>query len=220
MKHSSIGAVIFDLDGTLADTIKDLAAAFNSVLAAHGHPGHSFGMYKKMVGNGFMALMERSLPPLAATDKEHVGILFSEAVTVYTSMALDTTKPFPGVQELLSTLQERSIILAVLSNKPDEMTRQMVSALFPGTSFIAVFGDKASRPRKPDPSAALSTAALSDLPASRWAFVGDSGVDMATGLAGGMLPLGASWGYRSREELRTHGAAAILEKPSDLLLHL
>lgn len=220
MRHSSIGAVIFDLDGTLADTIGDLGTAVNSVLAAHGYPGHALPVYKKMVGNGFSVLMERALPPAAAEDKGLSRDLCAQAIEAYSHIALDTTSPFPGIAELLSALHKRNVACAVLSNKPDEITRHMVGALFPGIPFLAVMGGKASMPRKPDPAGAMAIMALSSFSPTQWALVGDSGVDMTTGVACGILPLGASWGYRSREELRSHGAGGILEKPSDLLLYL
>jgi len=216
----SIGAVIFDLDGTLADTIGDLATAVNAVLAAHNFPLHPFSAYKTMVGNGFSSLLKRALPGGAAEDDRFFDTLLIEASSTYARELLNTTKPYPGIAELLSALQERSVLCAVLSNKPDKMTRHMVSSLFPEVSFLAVMGDKVSRPKKPDPSSALAIAALAGIPPSRFAFVGDSGVDMETGKAGGMLPLGASWGYRSIAELGDHGAAGILEKPSDLLNYL
>jgi phosphoglycolate phosphatase len=211
---------MFDLDGTLADTIGDLSRAVNSILAAHDFPEHSLPIFKKMVGNGFSTLMKRALPPSVADDKEMFRYLSTQAAEEYSNMALDTTKPYPGILAMLAALLERRIACAVLSNKPDEITKRMVSALFHETPFLAVIGDQASMPRKPDPAGALAIVALSGLSPSRWVFVGDSGVDMATGVASGMLPLGASWGYRSIEELSIHGAAGILEKPSDLLVYL
>jgi phosphoglycolate phosphatase len=220
LTKSPIGAVIFDLDGTLADTIGDLATVVNAVLAAHDFPLHPFSSYKTMVGNGFSSLMERALPAQAVEDDRLFAAILAEASSIYASDLLNTTKPYPGIPELLSALQAREIRCAVLSNKPDEMTRHMVSSLFPRVPFLAVMGDKVSRPKKPDPSNALTIAALAGIPPSRFAFVGDSGVDMETAKSSGMLPLGASWGYRSIAELEAHGAAAILEQPSDLLKYL
>lgn len=216
----SIEAVIFDLDGTLADTIGDLSRAVNSVLAARGFAEHPISTYKMMVGNGFSTLMKRALPPLAVENEELFAALSREATSAYSRMALETTKPFPGIGELLAILGEKNIACAVLSNKPDAMTRLMIATLFPNIHFLAVMGDLASRPRKPDPTSALAIAALAGLPAARIAFVGDSGVDMETGAASGMLALGAAWGYRSRQELAEHGAAGILANPSDLLAYL
>lgn len=220
MTHTSIQAAIFDLDGTLADTIGDLGRAVNSVLSAHGFPEHSIPTLKNMVGNGFTTLMRRALPQETAGNEALFHRLLEEAASAYSLMALDTTKPYPGIVELLDSLRERKIPCAVLSNKPDAMTKAMVSALFPDISFIAVIGDRPGMPRKPDPSSALAIAAHSGILPSRWAFVGDSGVDMRTGQASGMLPLGASWGFRAIEELLENGAAGILETPGDLLRYL
>lgn len=220
MSTSNIAAVIFDLDGTLADTIGDLSAAVNSVLVAHHFSPHPLSRYKTMVGNGFSLLLKRALPPSEAGNDALFAQLLSEAAALYSATALDTTKAFPGIAELLAELRDRKIPCAVLSNKPDEMTRHMVEALFPGYPFMAVKGAKASQPKKPNPSGALEIAALKSFPLSSWAFVGDSDVDMETGKNSGMVPLGASWGYRSIEELRDHGASGILREPSDLLSYL
>lgn len=220
MTALSIDAVIFDLDGTLADTIGDLVASVNAMLAAHDFPQHPIADYRTMVGNGFSALIQRALPREAAEDDRGFKGLLTEASSLYARESLTTTKPYPGIPELLRALQERRIPCAVLSNKPDDMTRHMVSSLFPGMLFLAVIGDKASRPKKPNPASALAIATLAGIPPSRFAFVGDSGVDMETAKSAGMLPLGASWGYRSIEELEAHGAASILEKPSSLIAHL
>ena len=217
MEVFHVKAVIFDLDGTLADTIGDLGGAVNSVLKSRGFPEHSLSTYKRMVGNGFSALMERALPSTLCGDADEVARIAREAARVYADMALATTRPFSGIPELLLRLRADDIPMAVLSNKPDHMTKAMILALFPGIPFLRILGDEPGSPRKPDPSKALAIAALSGLATRDWAFVGDSGVDMETGRASGMLPLGAAWGYRSEAELRDSGAGAILEKPADLL---
>jgi phosphoglycolate phosphatase len=216
LETSSLEAVIFDLDGTLADTILDLGAAVNSVLERHGLPLHPSADYRRMVGRGFSLLMQQALPGHLVSDPERFSELAAEAAREYSLHALDTTKPFPGIAELLDRLAASRILMAVLSNKPDAMTKSMVSALFPGIPFIEVSGDREGIPRKPDPAAARAIAQKSGIPARRWAFVGDSGVDMATGKAAGMLPVGVAWGYRNREELHSEGAAALIESPDEL----
>jgi phosphoglycolate phosphatase len=220
MKSASIAAVMFDLDGTLADTIYDLGGAVNSILKLHGFPEHSPSDYKRMVGNGFTMLIERALSPSALKNTVLVSTVSREAASAYAETALATTKPFPGIPELLSDLRARNIVLAVLSNKPDTLTKIMVGALFPDISFLEVLGESPDSPRKPDPTNALAISARSGIPAKDWAFVGDSGVDMETGRSSGMLPCGAAWGYRSVSELLDHGAEVLLEKPADLLLSL
>ena len=134
-----------------------------------------------MVGNGFSTLIERALPSTALENKDLLSSISREASKAYSDMALATTKPFPGIPELLSELRARAVVMAVLSNKPDPMTREMIDALFPEIPFLQVLGDKPGSPRKPDPSNALAIAALSGIPLQDWAFVGDSGVDMETG---------------------------------------
>lgn len=219
-----IKAVIFDLDGTLADTIDDMGNAVNAVLSAHGFPEHNVNMYKQMVGNGFAVLMRRALPPSIASpedgNEELFESLLAEAVSEYSRRSLETTKPFPGIEELLDVLSKKRLLCSVLSNKPDELTKHMVGALFPKISFLAVRGDRAHAPRKPDPSTALEIAKRAGVSPGEFAFIGDSGVDMKTGVASGMLPLGASWGYRSIAELEEGGAAGILFKPSDFFAYL
>ncbi|HCO48947.1 MAG TPA: HAD family hydrolase [Spirochaetaceae bacterium] len=219
-----IRAAIFDLDGTLADTIGDLGDAVNSVLSAHGFPEHSMLTYKVMVGNGFAMLMRRALPSSIASpeagNEELFTTLLNEAVSEYTRRSLATTKPFPGIEELLATLSSGKVLCSVLSNKPDPMVKHIVASLFPQIPFLAVIGDRESAPRKPDPSSALEIARIAGIPTGQFAFIGDSGVDMRTGAASGMLPLGASWGYRSKAELVNGGAAGILDKPSDFLAYL
>lgn len=212
-----IQAVLFDLDGTLADTIGDIGAAVNSLLAERGYPIHGIAMYKRMVGNGFANLMRRALPGNVSGDESLFSALAREAAARYAERSLETTKPFQGIPGLLETLTERGLRCAVLSNKPDAITKSMVAALFPTIKFLAVLGDRPGVPRKPDPAEALAIAASSGIPAERWAFIGDSGVDMETGSAAGMIPLGASWGYRSVEELLANGAAGILDTPMDFL---
>lgn len=213
----SLSAVIFDLDGTLADTITDIGNAVNLTLRAHGFPSHLIESYKLMVGNGFSTLMQRALPEGAANDAALFPRLVSEAAERYRVMSLDTTVPFAGVSDLLTALAGRGVKLAVLSNKPDALTKMLIPALFPGISFVAIEGDLPGKCRKPDPERALQIVALAGVAPGQTAFVGDSGVDMETGVNGNMTPLGAAWGYRTVEELQEHGARAILKKPADLL---
>lgn len=210
-------AIIFDLDGTLADTIGDIGSAVNSLLAERGYPTHDIAAYKRMVGNGFANLMRRALPASVAADETLFTALAREAASRYAARSLETTRPFEGIPAMLETLARRGVRCAVLSNKPDDMTKNMVEALFPSTRFLAVLGDRPGVPRKPDPQEALAIAASSGIPAERWAFIGDSDVDMRTGRAAGMTALGASWGYRSVDELLAGGASAILKTPSDIL---
>ena len=213
-------AILFDLDGTLADTITDIANAVNITLKRHGYPTHPVESYKLMVGNGFAMMMQRALPQDLALDKEAFEGLVSEATERYQSIALDTTAPFQGVTQTLQELIVRGIKLGVLSNKPDQLTKMIISALFPDVPFVAIEGDLPNRPKKPDPSRALEMLKSIDIQPEDAFFVGDSGVDMDTARNGKMVPCGATWGYRSVEELKEHGARILLMKPRDILDHL
>lgn len=212
--------ILFDLDGTLADTITDIANAVNITLKNHGYPTHPVESYKLMVGNGFAMLMQRALPQDLEIGKETFECLVSEATEYYQSIALDTTAPFQGVTQTLEALVVRGIRLGVLSNKPDQLTKMIVNALFPNVPFVAIEGDLPNKPKKPDPSRALEILESIDVDPEEAFFVGDSGVDMDTARNGKMVPCGATWGYRSVEELRAHGARILLVKPMDILDHL
>ncbi len=206
--------VIFDLDGTLADTLGDITTSINHALAAHGLPTHDVPAIRGFIGDGLRLLVER------ATRSADQALIQSVIVTFrfhYREHMLDTSRPFAGIPELLAALQERQVALAVLSNKPHEPTCQVVSRLFPKVPFTAVQGQLRGGPRKPDPHHALVIAKAMALPPARCGFVGDTGVDMRTGLAAGMIPIGVSWGFRDTDELRDSGAAEIIREPSDLL---
>ncbi|MCX7027009.1 MAG: HAD family hydrolase [Spirochaetes bacterium] len=213
-----VAGIIFDLDGTLADTIVDLAGAVNTVLSFHGLPVFGILEFKLMVGDGFSTLIKRTLPPAKASNTMYFESIVSEARSRYAIECLRTTKPFKGIPELLADFTGRGIACAVLSNKPQEMTQVMVKSLFPGIFFTAVLGERPGVPRKPDPYSALEIARSVGIQPESWAFVGDSGVDMMTGKAAGMRPWGALWGYRGREELLSGGAETIFETPADLLI--
>jgi phosphoglycolate phosphatase len=216
----TIKAFMFDLDGTLADTIQDLGGAVNLALQSYRFPSHPIEHYKKMVGNGFATLIRRALPPSANLDEAGIESITSCAAETYRKNLLETTKPFPGIYPVLRELSQRGLPLAVLSNKPDAMTKEMVERLFPDIPFIALRGDSPGKAKKPHPGQAIEIAARLSLPISEWAFVGDSGVDMETGNSCGMTTIGVLWGYRGEEELLNAGAMFLIQKPEDLLLYL
>lgn len=209
--------VLFDLDGTLADTIDDIAAAVNVVLHRYGYPEHEVYSYRSMVGNGFANLIRQALPSEVAGIESVFQAIFAESKQFYASHSIVKTKAYPGVDQLLDKLSDRGISIAVLSNKPDSMAKGMVRALFPRIAFMEVRGEIEGSPRKPDPSSALQIVASGPFQPKEWLFVGDSDVDMKTALAAGMGAIGASWGYRSREALLEAGAETILETPLELL---
>jgi phosphoglycolate phosphatase len=209
-------AVIFDLDGTLLDTLADIGRAANAVLTERGWPAHPLTDYRRFVGDGVRVLMERVLPA------EHRSpTTVDEAVDRFGALYAECwdreTRLYAGVRTLLSALAARGAPLAVLSNKPQRFTELCVERFLSEWRFAVVFGQRAGIPRKPDPAGALEIAARLGLAPAACAYVGDSGVDMHTAQGAGMLALGAAWGFRGVTELKVAGASAILHHPCDLL---
>jgi phosphoglycolate phosphatase len=207
-------AAIFDLDGTLVDSLADIAAAMNHSLTQHGLPLHSIDEYRHFVGEGVMVLVRRALP--ADREELHASVLAAYRA-YYAEHLFDQTYVFPGIPGVLSQLAAENVRLAVLSNKADAFTRRLVEGLLPGVPFTSIYGERSGVPRKPDPTAALAVAAELGVAPGDCAFVGDTAVDMNTARNAGMYSIGVTWGFRSPEELRTHGARA-LATPADELL--
>ncbi len=207
-------AVLFDLDGTLADTLDDIADAVNHALAAHGLPTHPREEYKALVGEGVDRLVEKAVPAGRADLHDSV---YGEVRDFYLEHMLDRTVPYDGVPEMLDRIAGRGIPMAVLSNKPAPATKRIVAELFGRWEFAAVVGQTPGEPHKPDPGSALRiAAALGAVPAD-CLYLGDTSTDMETAVAAGMFPVGALWGFRGAEELLAHGARALIERPLDLL---
>jgi phosphoglycolate phosphatase len=209
-------AVIFDLDGTLLDTLDDIANAANHVLAARGFPTHPNASYRTFVGEGVIKLMVRALPK-AHRDEAAVQASVGAYVQEYERTWNALTKPYPGVPEMLDALAVRGLKLAVLSNKPDHFTQQCVDQLLAKWTFDSVLGASDQFPRKPDPASAVETAKRLGVPRAECLYVGDSGVDMQTACAAGMRAVGVLWGFRGQEELLREGAQLLIKKPSELL---
>lgn len=211
-----IKAVLFDLDGTLLDTIDDLADSMNIVLSHRGYPTHDVDKYKYFIGDGAYNLVLRALPE-DKRDKQTVESCFSAFRMEYNNRIVEKTHPYPDVPKLLDSLQDMGIRLCILSNKPDEATRFVASRLLAHWKFDAVFGERPGVPRKPDPSAALEIADMLGIKPQDFLYLGDSGVDMKTANAAGMYPVGASWGFRTAEELEECSAKLVIESPLQLL---
>lgn len=209
-------AVIFDLDGTLLDTLEDLAASVNSSLAANGYLVHKVEEYKNFVGNGVYELIRLSLPSGAASD-ENIKRCVASMREEYSRRWDCKTRPYDGIQELLACLSDKEIKMAVLSNKPDDFTKKIVERYFPDIPFAAVFGQRPSVPRKPDPAGAFEIADMLGLAPEEFLYLGDSGTDMMTANAAGMYAVGALWGFREAGELRESGAMALIDHPDELL---
>ena len=209
-------AVIFDLDGTLLDTLADIADAMNAALERIGFPGHETAAYRYLTGDGVRALAERSIPEPAKNDTA-VAACIREFRSQYADRWGTKTRPYPGIPELLAGLAGRRIRLSVLSNKLDEFTRRAVRDFLPGFEFSFVIGAKPDLPPKPDPAGALLIASGLAIPPSQIIYLGDTGVDMLTAVRAGMFPVGALWGFRDEKELREHGAGSVIGTPGELL---
>ena len=209
-------AVIFDLDGTLLDTIDDIAAAMNRVLESRGYEPYSIEAYKMLVGDGIEEMVRRALGTRPLADEETAGIV-SDYRREYELCWRDHSRPYPGVPELLGELGHRGIKTAVLSNKSHPFTEAMTLGLLPAFRFNVIRGAIPGVPLKPDPEPALRIAREMGVPPRSVVFLGDTNVDMKTAVAAGMLPVGALWGFRSADELRRSGAAALIASPLDLL---
>jgi phosphoglycolate phosphatase len=208
--------VLFDLDGTLADTLEDLADAMNRVLGGEGLPGHGYAEYQRMIGHGIHQLVRDALPA-DRRDEPTVARCFALMMADYGKHSLVKTHVYDGVPELLRALKAAGLKLALLSNKADEPTQRIAAALFAAGDFDAVAGARPDVPLKPEPAGAQRAAADLGLEPSRMIYVGDSPIDMRTAVAAGMTPVGVSWGFRTREELVEAGASAVLDEPRELL---
>ncbi|MFO0597555.1 MAG: HAD family hydrolase [Myxococcaceae bacterium] len=223
MTSSPIHALIFDLDGTLADSIGDIGTAMNEVLRGLGLREHSLTDYKRFVGEGAEVLVRRAVAASRGEEVERVTLPrpvaeLCEAYRVaYAKLEHAQSAPYPGIAGLLGALQQRGTRLAVLSNKRDDFTRHLVEHAFPEVRFADVRGEREGVPRKPDPTAAFELSLALDVMPHRIGFVGDTAIDMKTAVNAGMIPIGVLWGFRSREELVGAGARHLLAQPSDLL---
>ncbi len=206
---------IFDLDGTLLDTLDDLAYTGNMVLSEFGFPTHETEAYRYLVGNGLRVLFEKATPD-NTSDKDIIRccLMFGQ---VYEKTWNRVTKPYQGINKMLCQLKEKNIKLAVLSNKPDRFTQTYISHFWSDDIFNFGFGQRENIPKKPDPAGIFEIAELMKLTREQLVYVGDSSVDMQTGKNSGVFTVGVSWGFRSVEELQQNGADIIIEDPMELL---
>ncbi len=207
-------AVIFDLDGTLADSLGDIGGAMNEALVAGGLPAHPLLAYHLFIGEGVDVLARRAAPML---EELHLKKLVDEYRERYAARIDAATRPYEGVSDMLDGLVAANVPLAVLSNKRDDFTVELVRRRFSRWPFRAVRGERVDVPRKPDPTAALEIASTLGVAPADCAFVGDTAIDMKTARAAGMLPVGVLWGFRGREELLEAGAKRLIAHPRELL---
>ena len=212
-------AVLFDLDGTLLDTLQDIAGSCNAALTRNGFPTYSAAAYRYFVGDGVAVLISRVVPR-KAHDPATLARVATDYREAYQKNWNATTLPYDGIPELLDQLTHRGIALTVLSNKPDDFTRRCVDEFLPRWQFAIVQGASQAFPPKPHAAGALHMATALKLPASEFAYLGDTNTDMKTAVSAGMFPVGVKWGFRTAEELATAGAAVIIEHPRQLLDHL
>jgi len=209
-------AVVFDLDGTLLDTLDDLADSMNHVLAKYSYPVHEVDAYKYFVGNGLRELVRKTFPE-GFRDDENVDHGLSELREEYSSRWSSKTKPYEGIAGLLNALADKGLKMAVLSNKADDFTKLMVRKLLPDWNFNLVFGERNGVPRKPDPAGALEIASSLGIQPQECLYLGDTGVDMRTAVSAGMYPIGVLWGFRKAEELVENGAKVLIANPATVL---
>lgn len=212
----AIKLVIFDLDGTLLNTIGDLAVSCNTALALRGLPQHSHDEYCQFVGNGIMRLVERSLPEVLRTQYT-IEAVRADFITHYTANIDVYTKPYDGVTELVEELSRRGIILAVASNKYQKGTEKLIRSFFPDIKFAAVLGQRLNVPLKPDPSVIHEILQHSGISKEDVLYVGDSGIDIETAHNAGVRSVGVTWGFRQRAELETAKADHIVDSPQEIL---
>ncbi|MBQ9414611.1 MAG: HAD-IIIA family hydrolase [Clostridia bacterium] len=201
-------ALIFDLDGTLVDTLSDLAAVTNTVLFANGYPTHPLDAYRQFVGNGGRRLVEEAS---GETREDVVDRLFEEFLSEYDRHCLDLCKPYPGVVETLQTLKRCGMVLAIYTNKPQVQAEKIVDCFFKDT-FFEVIGHTPNGPKKPDPAPLLHILSAYSISPEQAAFVGDSNVDVQTAHNAGLECVGAAYGFRGKEELLTAGADILIDE--------
>ena len=212
-------AVLFDLDGTLLDTLKDIADSVNIALAQLGFPEHEVEAYKYFVGNGRIALATRALPE-DYRDQINVDRLAASIEREYSKRWAIHTRAYKGIPDLLQSLSGLYIKMAILSNKPQDSTEETVSRFLSNWRFELVLGAQSSIPMKPDPTSALQIAKQLNIPPMEFLYLGDTDVDMETATAAGMYPIGALWGFRTADELLAGGARELIQYPTDLLRFL
>jgi len=209
-------AVLFDLDGTLLDTLQDIADSMNEALKKHGLPGYPAESYKKFVGGGLELLVRRVLPEHIDADSLF-RVLMEQMQNEYSTRWSVNTRLYPGIRRMLDGLTEQGLRLSILSNKPDDFTQKIYAHYLSTWNFEIVLGAGAALPRKPDPAAALWIADQMQLAPAEFVYLGDSSTDMKTAVAAGMRPIGALWGFRDADELLESGAEQLIARPEEML---
>lgn len=210
MKH----AVIFDLDGTLLNTLGDLRAATNHALEVRGLPPHSMEEIRQFIGNGIRLLICRAMPE--GTPEAEIDAALDDFKAYYAAHIHDRTVPYDGIPQLLTALRKRGVKVAVLSNKIDSASQQLIEYFFPGKTDV-VFGEHVGVPRKPDPTSCRMVMQQLGVQPEQVLYVGDSGTDMQTAKNAGLYAVGVTWGFRSKEVLLEYGADILVHRPEQIL---
>ena len=208
--------LIFDLDGTLLDTVADLAASTNHALKLCGFPEHELNAYHYFVGNGINKLFERAIPEGEKT-LENILQVRQYFLEYYGIHNTDLTMPYPGMIDLLLSLQNAGIKLAVASNKYQKGTEKLIQHFFTGINFVAMFGQRENIPTKPDPTIVYDILEIAKTEKHNSLFIGDSGVDMLTANNSDIEAVGVTWGFRPRTELEEFSPKYIVDNPSEIL---
>lgn len=207
-------AAIFDLDGTLVDSVADLAEAVNHELSQMGYPTHPLNAFYHFVGNGVKKLCERALPETA--DSDAAETLLERFYAYYEVHCLDNTRPYSGMLETVRAIKENGMKLAVASNKPQKFTERIVRHFFGLETFDYILGSNGVRPRKPEPDIVAELLSCLAVSAEGTVLIGDSDVDMLTAANAGITSIGCTWGFRGREELQAAGAHYLADSPAAL----
>ena len=213
---SLVSGILFDLDGTLVDSLADIAEAMNQTLAAKGYPTHPVEDYRHHVGDGMDMLARRTLPPEVRDRPEIREQTVRAMKRAYSDQWHKQSRPYPGIPALLERLSRIRIRKGVLSNKPEEFTEVMVEHFFPETEWDTIRGARPGVPVKPDPLSALEILEDWNLPPGRVLYVGDTRTDIETAKNAGMPSIGVTWGFRDREELQRFGADWIVDTPAKI----
>lgn len=210
-------AVLFDLDGTLLDTLEDLADSGNAVLLAHGFEAHRVEAYRTFIGDGMGKLVERIFPPGAVEDPDVLEQCLQEYKAAYEDRWHNKTRVYDGITGLLDHLAGQGVKTGVLTNKAQAFAVKCVDAFLGNHPWDVVLGQREGVPRKPDPAGANDALQAMGVGAGEALFVGDSGVDMQTAVNAGIKAVGVSWGFRGREELLANGASVVIDAPMELV---
>ena len=211
--------IIFDLDGTLLNTIADLGGSTNYALQQLSYPTHPIDAYRFFVGNGINKLFERALPE-GEKNEANITRVREQFIPYYNDHNADATRPYPGIPELLEELQRRKLMIGVASNKYQFATAKLIAHFFPLIHFTAVFGQRDGVGRKPDPTIVHDIQAIARADNAKTFYAGDSGIDMQTAINAGVTSCGVTWGFRPRTEIASFHPDFIVDRPEEMLEHI